>query len=528
MKQPGVKQPTLFEAQSDAGALPFGFESFWAIEPGAFARLRETLASVSPDRLAALGPLSAADRASSTDTLNPGYETQGGVAVVRLEGVVSKRQTLLGRIFGGQAVTTKVAAALRAADADPSVKSILMVIDSPGGTVDGTSDLADVLAGCTKPTAAYCEDLCASAAYWIASQADTLVGGSTASVGSIGVFSVLPDVSRLAKNIGVEVNVVRSAPGKGGGTMGAQVTDAQLADVQKHVDALHAQFVSAVARGRGISVEKAAALADGRIHVGAGAVTAGLLDRVDSLASVLTGMQAAAGDDETLETKPDDEKTEPNGLAAGGSSNTTTRAEAPETEPRAEVKGHLTAHKEDTMAETNPTASVTPAQLDALAKTLAATNERLEALAKENAALKANLDGVSGNVVAITTERETSALIAKARAEVKLTKGNEAVVEPMLRAMAAIDLEKAKAYVEHSMKPLGKGEGSLLATATAAAAANQALEPGDHVGSHLAAYKPDRGPVHQAAVDFMARSRQAGKPVSYAAAVIAVTRKSAA
>jgi signal peptide peptidase SppA len=492
-----TKQTALFDAESNMhgqAAMPFALESFWAIEPNAFARLRESLAAASPDRIAVAATPSAAD------TTDPGYELDGGVAVIRFEGVVSKRDSIWSRFFGGRAVTTRAAASLKAAVADPAVKSILFIVDSPGGTVDGTADLGDALfaARAQKPVVAFAEDLMASAAYWIGAQASELVGNATAAVGSIGVFSVLPDISRLAKNVGIEVNVVRSAPGKGTGTMGAAVTDAQLADVQKHVDALHQQFVGAVARGRGISIEKTVSLADGRLHVGQAAVTAGLLDRIAPLSSVLADMQASA--------------IEP----------------APAFQPMANTPSAIEpGQKEDLMADATPTVTVKmdPALTQALGEigaSIKTTNERLDALAKEHADLKAKVSGVSENVVSMTTERQTLDLLERARTEVKLTTGNEKVLDPAIRAMAAIDIKKAEAFVE-SLPKLGKGEGSVQAAAGQGPGAAPARHRYDVMGpAACAASKDPRVQKYAEKIRWIAEQEKAnGREFRTAAAAFA-------
>jgi signal peptide peptidase SppA len=430
---------------NDSQGIPYSLDQCWAIEPSAFERLRELLATVTPERLT-----DAVAQAGDAGAGSPGYENRGGVAVIQLSGLMVKKRTLWGRIFGGEAATPEARAAVDAAAADPAIKSLLLVIDSPGGTVAGTADLGDSIhaARGKKPVTAFAEDLAASGAYWAGSQATRFVGNSTAAVGSIGVFAVLRDSSRLAKNIGLEMTVVKSAKGKGTGAPGVPVTEGQLADVQAMVNAHHDSFVAAVARGRGISTDAASKLADGRLHIGGAAVAAGLLDGIDSLDTVLAGMQAAAASDTT-----------------------TTRAEGPAIEPRAEGEGHLTAQQEDTMAE------ITQAQFDkALADVsakfetkVAALGTDVAALAKENADLKAKVTDVSGNVVTMTTKQQTLDLLAKARADVKLTKGNEEILEPAIRAMAEMNIEKAKAFVE-TLPKLGKGEGKVLHAAGSAGA----------------------------------------------------------
>jgi signal peptide peptidase SppA len=458
------------------------------MELQAFTRLREQFASAPEhEQIAA----SAKNGAGSDE---PKYETRDGVAVIRFEGTVSKRSSWWSR----GAVTTQARSALEAAMGDPAVKSVLLVIDSPGGTVSGTADLADAVfaARGKKPIVAYAEDLMASAAYWIGSQADRLVGNSTAAVGSIGVFAMLPDVSRLAKNLGIEVNIVKSAPGKGAGALGTAITDAQLADVKAEIDANHEEFVGAVARGRGLSKEAAAALADGRVKVGAEAVAAGLLDAIEPLSQVIAGLQVAA---------------EP-ALQLVASTNP---GHAPESESRTDVVAHVGAPKEDLLSETTPKAE-TPN--DGVAEQLAKMNARFEAQDREIARLRSAAD--------------VNELVALARTERKITPGNEASLEPAIRATAEKSIDAGKALVA-ALPAIGPDGASVVdPQGTGAAAPGDGLpdvprSTHDHVGGSLTAFLPSRGSVHQRAIAYQEKALVEGKKVSYREAVIATSRKSA-
>jgi len=164
------------------------------------------------------------------------------------------------------------------------------VIDSPGGTVAGTRDLADEVARAAKqkPVVAYIEDLGASAAYWIASQANKIYANPTAIVGSIGTYGVICDFSAQAAMIGVKVHVLRAGQFKGAGEPGTEITPEQLAEWQRIVDQLNEHFVRGVAAGRkGLSLAAVRELADGRAHVGEAAVTLGLVDGVQSFDATL-------------------------------------------------------------------------------------------------------------------------------------------------------------------------------------------------------------------------------------------------
>src|SRR5690606_31819803 len=126
--------------------------------------------------------------------------------------------TKQGSSFGG-ASTVRTRRAIRSAAADKSVSAIMLLIDSPGGSVSGTSDLADDVANAKKkkPVYAYIEDTCCSAAYWVASQCSAIYANPTAIVGSIGTYMVVADYSRMAENAGVKVHCISTGKYKGAG-----------------------------------------------------------------------------------------------------------------------------------------------------------------------------------------------------------------------------------------------------------------------------------------------------------------------
>ena len=219
------------------------------------------------------------------------YTVQSGIAVIEMSGPVTKRPTCGSWLFGG-CDSLSLRAAVRAADRDDAVKGILMVFDSPGGEVAGTSDLAADVRNAKKPTRAYVSDLCASAAYWVASACDSIHAGPTAIVGSIGTVLTVRDTSEAESRRGIKVHVVSTGPHKGAGAAGSEISDDHLAEFQRCVDGLNAEFVGAVAAGRGISVEAAKKLADGRVHVGSEAVALGLIDGIASFDEILAGFVA--------------------------------------------------------------------------------------------------------------------------------------------------------------------------------------------------------------------------------------------
>lgn len=220
-----------------------------------------------------------------------GPEGRSEVAVIELRGTMMKHVSS----FSGGTSTALARRRIRDAARDSSVGGILLLVDSPGGTVAGMEDLAADLraAGERKPVHGYAEDLAASAGYWALSQTARASAGPTAIVGSIGVFNVVHDLSGMADQKGIKVHVVRFGAQKGAGVPGTEISEETLAEYQRLVDTFGAQFVDAVAAGRKISRDAAAKLADGRVHVGAQAQALGLVDAIESLDEALAAVADA-------------------------------------------------------------------------------------------------------------------------------------------------------------------------------------------------------------------------------------------
>lgn len=223
------------------------------------------------------------------------YIVQDGVALIGIDGVVAKKMNLFTRISGG-ASTQMLVSSIDKARNDPSVKSALLVIDSPGGTVDGTSDAADAVRRFRdeKPIVALADGLMASAAYWIGSAATAVyAANSTTAIGSIGVVASHVDMSEYEKKIGVKTTEIYAGKYKRIASDRAPLSDEGRATIQEHVDYLYSIFVEAVAQNRGVSVEAVLEnMADGRIFVGQRAVDAGLVDGVSTMSALMAQLVA--------------------------------------------------------------------------------------------------------------------------------------------------------------------------------------------------------------------------------------------
>jgi HK97 family phage major capsid protein len=214
----------------------------------------------------------------------------GGVAVLPLYGVIAQRMDMLGEISGGTS-TQRFADAFDAALADPAVGAIVLDIDSPGGSVGGTPELAARIfqaRGQGTRIVACANTLMASAAYWIGAAADEIVASPSATVGSIGVFTVHVDQSQLDAAVGLTYSIISAGKYKTEGNPHEPLSPDAAQTLQDWVDEYYAMFVTAVAQYRGVSVADVRnGYGEGRALTAKAALAAGLVDRVATLAETI-------------------------------------------------------------------------------------------------------------------------------------------------------------------------------------------------------------------------------------------------
>ncbi|OQY26229.1 MAG: signal peptide peptidase SppA [Planctomycetota bacterium] len=215
--------------------------------------------------------------------------SKGNIAVIPLYGIVSQRMNMLTQVSGGTS-TEVFGGYFDNLMADNSVSAIVIDVDSPGGNVFGVSELADKIYASRgqKPVIAVANSLMASAAYWIASAADEIVITPGGEVGSIGVMAVHKDMSEAAAKDGVKHTIIRAGKYKAEGNPYEPIGDEAKDFIQQQVDSRYDDFVGAVARYRGVTVQHVNQhFGQGRVFDAAMAVDAGMVDRVGTLQQVL-------------------------------------------------------------------------------------------------------------------------------------------------------------------------------------------------------------------------------------------------
>lgn len=262
----------------------------WAIIP---ERLSEMIAIYGRHAHGEAANLEAIEAAmgKKLDNTAKGYTVQDGVAILPVEGVISKRMNLFSRISGGVS-TQLLQRDLNQALNDSEVKSgIILLIDSPGGSVDGTQQAAQAVRAARDrvPVVAVVDGLGASAAYWIASAASQIfIVDNTTVLGSIGVVAQHVDWSQYEQRQGYKVTEITAGKYKRIASEHAPLTLEGAATIQDQVDTIYSIFVNDVAANRSKSVDEVlASMADGRQFIGQKAITAGLADGIKSLEAVI-------------------------------------------------------------------------------------------------------------------------------------------------------------------------------------------------------------------------------------------------
>lgn len=225
--------------------------------------------------------------------------TKAGTAIIPLDGVISPRMNLMQRFSGGTS-TQQFAGLVRQAIGDQKVKSIVIAVDSPGGSVLGLEEAATAVreARAAKPIKAVITAMGASAAYYIAAAAGEVIAAPDAAVGSIGVIAIHTETSKADRKLGIRSTVISAGKYKGVGNSAEPLTAEGRAVVQEHVDSHYRQFVSSVAESRGISAQEVIDnYGQGKVLIGTKATEAGLVDRTGYLADVVADLDrlSAAG-----------------------------------------------------------------------------------------------------------------------------------------------------------------------------------------------------------------------------------------
>jgi protease-4 len=217
----------------------------------------------------------------------------GKVAIIRIEGTITSSTGFL-----GGADPDEILPLLKKAREDPSIKAIVVRINSPGGQAGASQEIYREImrvreAG--KPVVASLGDIATSGGYYVASAADKIVAEPSTLTGSIGAISIIPQLAEFLEKYGIKFVIIKAGEFKDITSPFREITPEEKELLQRMLDDVHEQFIQDVAKGRGLEVEKIRAIADGRILTGKQAKELGLIDEFGNLNDAIELASKLAG-----------------------------------------------------------------------------------------------------------------------------------------------------------------------------------------------------------------------------------------
>ncbi|HID91439.1 TPA: signal peptide peptidase SppA [Candidatus Bathyarchaeota archaeon] len=208
----------------------------------------------------------------------------GNIGLIRIEGTIASSPGVLG-ILGG-ADPEEILPLLKEAREDPSIKAVLIRVNSPGGQAAASQEIYREImrirrAG--KPVVVSIGDIATSGGYYVASAADKIVAEPGALTGSIGVISTIPQLAEFLEKLGIKFVTIKAGKFKDIMSPYREITPEEKELLQEMIDDIHEQFIKDVAEGRGLDARKVREIADGRILTGKQAKELGLIDEFGNL-----------------------------------------------------------------------------------------------------------------------------------------------------------------------------------------------------------------------------------------------------
>ncbi|MDO5046025.1 signal peptide peptidase SppA [Campylobacter sp.] len=214
-------------------------------------------------------------------------------------------------ILGAIRDSSKILEEIHAASEDEHIKGVLLFIDSPGGALAPSTELAIAIKNlrAKKPVITYASGSMTSGSYYAGVNANKILANPGSFIGSIGVILQAPDISELANKIGVAQQVVKAGEFKEAGTFARKWNEAERAELQNLVRQSYDMFVSDVAKARNLDINSSYKWANARVFLAKDAKNVGLIDELSDYYSAKTEIEKLSGVSEPIwKEKPKFEK----------------------------------------------------------------------------------------------------------------------------------------------------------------------------------------------------------------------------
>jgi protease IV len=221
------------------------------------------------------------------------YSIGDSIYEIRLEGVISADK-YSGILSGGTVTPEEIIEQLDEAEKNPSVKAILIRVNSPGGSAAASQEIFEEIKRAEKPVVVSVSDMCASGAYYVSSAADRIIANRSSSVGSIGVIMQITNYEELYEKLGIKYTTIKQGEYKDVGSTDRPLTDEEIKLFEAQLEEVYWQFISDVAEARDMDIKEVEELATGWVFLGTEALELGLIDGIGNYKDAI-GVAAEIG-----------------------------------------------------------------------------------------------------------------------------------------------------------------------------------------------------------------------------------------
>jgi protease-4 len=213
------------------------------------------------------------------------------IAVIKIQGEISPSPQMLTETF----TPDDAFSFIKKAEDDSSVKAVLFEIDSPGGSVVASREIAYAISEMKKPTLCWMGDIAASGAYWVASSCDHIMADPLTLTGSIGVTASYLEFSKLFEKYGITYEQITSGERKDIGSPFRNMTDEERSKMEYITNEIFTYFLNDVKAKRNLTQSQIDQIISGDIFLGKDAVALGLIDSTGTIKDAKEKVKSLAG-----------------------------------------------------------------------------------------------------------------------------------------------------------------------------------------------------------------------------------------
>lgn len=229
--------------------------------------------------------------------LSPNSQLTSKAALIKISGEITTEPSA--SLFAAPALSSsEIAKLIDDANKNKGIDAVLFEINSPGGTVVASEEIANAIKKVEKPTVSYIKEVGASGGYWVASATDWIVADKYSTTGSIGVIGSYLSFAGLLDRYNITYERLVGGKYKDVGSPYRDLTPEEMKLLQGKIDLIHNAFIEEVAQNRNLSYDYVANLATGMFYLGQEAYELGLVDELGNEETAKTYLKDVLGADE--------------------------------------------------------------------------------------------------------------------------------------------------------------------------------------------------------------------------------------